>query len=52
LWGLAIVGLIGFAQLSGRIAGIPELGALWPILIITVGILLLFSARNRSAPGT
>jgi hypothetical protein len=52
LWGLAIFGLIGFAQLSGRIAGIPELGALWPILIIAIGILLLFSARNRSAPGS
>ena len=52
LWGVAIFGLIGFAQLSGRLAGIPELGALWPILIIAVGVLLLFSARNRSAPGS
>lgn len=48
LWGVAIFGLIGFVQLSGRIAGIPELGALWPLIIIAIGVLLLFSARRRS----
>jgi len=47
LWGLAIFGLIGVVQASGRIAGIPELGALWPIVIIALGVLLLLSARRR-----
>lgn len=48
LWGAAIFGLIGFVQLSGRLVGIPELGALWPVLIIVVGIALLLGGR-RSA---
>jgi hypothetical protein len=47
LWGLAIFGLIGIVQVSGRIVAIPELGALWPVLIIIVGGLLLLSARRR-----
>jgi hypothetical protein len=47
LWGLAIFGLIGAVQVSGRIAGIPELGALWPIVIIVLGVLLLLSSRRR-----
>jgi hypothetical protein len=49
LWGVAIFGLIGFVQVSGRIAGIPELGALWPVLIIVIGVLLLLSARRRTS---
>jgi hypothetical protein len=49
LWGLAIFGLIGLVQLSGRIAGIPELGALWPVLIIVIGVLLLLSSRRGAA---
>ncbi len=48
LWGAAIFGLIGFVQLSGRLAGIPELGALWPVLIIVVGIALLLGARRNA----
>jgi hypothetical protein len=48
LWGAAIFGLIGFVQLSGRLVGIPELGALWPVLIIVVGIALLLGARRRT----
>lgn len=47
LWGLAIFGLIGIVQVSGRIVAIPELGALWPVLIIILGGLLLLSARRR-----
>jgi hypothetical protein len=46
LWGLAIFGLIALVQASGRISGIPELGALWPVLIIVIGVLLLMSARR------
>lgn len=48
LWGLAIFGLIAFVQISGRISGIPELGALWPVLVIVFGVLLLVSARRRA----
>lgn len=48
LWGLAIFGLIAIVQISGRIVDIPELGALWPVLIIVIGVLLLFSARQRT----
>lgn len=48
LWGAAIFGLIGVAQLSGRLVNIPALGALWPVLIIVAGIVLLLAARNRS----
>lgn len=47
LWGLAIFGLIGLVQVSGRIVGMPELGALWPILIIAFGVLLLVSSRRH-----
>jgi hypothetical protein len=47
LWAVAIFGLIAIVQVSGRISGIPELGALWPVLIIVIGVLLLFSARQR-----
>jgi hypothetical protein len=47
LWGIAIFGLIGAVQLSGRITAIPELGALWPVVIIILGVLLLVSARRR-----
>ncbi|HWH36508.1 MAG TPA: hypothetical protein VNT28_01850 [Candidatus Limnocylindrales bacterium] len=47
LWGAAIFGLIGFAQLSGRILDLPVLGALWPLLIIGLGVIVLLSARRR-----
>jgi hypothetical protein len=47
VWGLAIFGLIGLVQVSGRIVGIPELGVLWPVVIILLGALLLLSARRR-----
>jgi hypothetical protein len=46
LWGAAIFGLIGIAQLSGRLVGLPALGALWPIVIIVIGVLVLLNARR------
>ncbi|HYI23647.1 MAG TPA: hypothetical protein VEX62_13540 [Candidatus Limnocylindrales bacterium] len=48
LWGAAIFGLIGFVQLSSRVINMPELGALWPLLIIVVGVVLLLGARSRA----
>lgn len=47
LWGAGIFGLIGIAQLSGRLINFPELSAIWPVLIIVVGVLLLLNARRR-----
>lgn len=47
LWGAAIFGVIGFAQLSGRIVGLPELGVLWPLLIIAIGLLMMVGARRN-----
>lgn len=46
LWGAGLFGLIAVAQLSGRLIGIQELGFLWPVLIIVVGVLLLMNARR------
>jgi hypothetical protein len=47
LWGAAIFALIGAVQVSGRLSGIPELGAFWPVVIIVIGLLLVLSARRR-----
>jgi len=50
LWGVAIFGLIGVVQVAGRVGTIPELGALWPAVIIVVGLFFLLNARRRSEP--
>jgi hypothetical protein len=47
LWGAGIFGLIAVAQLSGRFVNAPILGALWPILIIVAGVVVLLVARRR-----
>ena len=47
LWGAAIFGLIGLAQLSGRLINLPILGFVWPILIIIVGIVVIAATRRR-----
>jgi hypothetical protein len=47
LWAAALFGLIGFIQVSGRLVGIPELGAFWPVVIIIIGLILLYNARRR-----
>jgi hypothetical protein len=46
LWGVAIFGLIGLAQVSGDLANVPQLGVIAPLVIILLGVLLLFSARR------
>jgi hypothetical protein len=50
LWGVAIFGLIGVAQLSGRLVGMPSLSVLWPVLIIIVGVVVLLNARRGRQP--
>jgi hypothetical protein len=47
LWAAGIFGLIGIAQLSGRLINMPSLNFLWPVVIIAVGVLLLMNARRR-----
>ncbi|HUG49052.1 MAG TPA: hypothetical protein VMP67_11650 [Candidatus Limnocylindria bacterium] len=47
LWAAGLFGLIGVVQASGWIAGIPELGVVWPIFIIAAGVVLLLLARRR-----
>ncbi len=49
LWGAAIFGLIGFIEISGSIGNVPDLGALWPLAIIVVGLVLVFGGSRRSA---
>lgn len=46
LWGAAIFGLIGGVQVAARLTPVPDLGAIWPALIIALGILLLLNARR------
>ena len=47
LWGAALFGLLAAVQLSGRIIGLPQLEALWPVVIIIIGVVLLMNARRR-----
>ncbi|CAN5199172.1 hypothetical protein BH24CHL7_BH24CHL7_03870 [soil metagenome] len=47
LWAAGLFGLIAVVQLSGRLVGIPELGALWPVAIIAIGVIILLNARRR-----
>ena len=45
----AVLGVIGAVQVSGQLANLPELSAVWPVVIIVVGVLLLVSARRSPA---
>lgn len=42
-----VLALIGFVQVFGKLSNIPELGVVWPVVIIVVGVLFLISARRR-----
>jgi hypothetical protein len=49
LWAAAVFGLIGVAQLSALVA-LPQYGgALVPVLIIVLGLVLLFNWQRRAA---
>jgi hypothetical protein len=47
LWAAGIFGLIGAVQASWQMTGLADFGALWPIVIIAVGLFLLYGARRR-----
>jgi hypothetical protein len=42
-----ILGLVGAVQIVGRLSAVPELGFVWPIVIVAVGVLLLINARRN-----
>jgi hypothetical protein len=46
---LALVfGLIGVTQLSDQIPWLPDLDVFWPLVFITVGLVIVLDARSRS----
>ncbi|MEO7117842.1 MAG: hypothetical protein ABIZ34_02595, partial [Candidatus Limnocylindrales bacterium] len=51
LWIGAIMTVIGAAQVSDRIPGLPDLGWLWPAAIVVLGVALLIRARLAEGPG-
>jgi hypothetical protein len=48
LWGAAIFGVLGVIELSGRLSGLPIMGALWALIIIAVGVFLVWRARSAT----
>jgi hypothetical protein len=48
LWGVAIFGLIGIAQISGRVLSIFDLGPFWPLVIIVLGVILVLTTRRNA----
>jgi hypothetical protein len=48
LWAAAIFGIIGIAQLSTYVT-LPEFGAVVPVLIIGLGVIVLFNWRRERA---
>jgi hypothetical protein len=49
LWAAGIFGLIGLVEVAGQLGSIPSLGALWPLAIIIVGLIVVLSGRRGSA---
>jgi len=48
LWLAGIFGLIGAVDIAGQLGRAPELGALWPLIIIGIGAILVFGGRRGS----
>lgn len=46
IWAAAVFGLIGIAQLSAFVV-LPQFGALVPVLIIVLGLIVLFNWQRR-----
>jgi hypothetical protein len=47
LWLGGILLLVGAAQSSGRVPGLPDVSGLWPLLVVGVGILLIVASTRR-----
>lgn len=45
LWLGGLLTIVGLAQVSYRLAGLPAIGALWPVIIIVAGLLIIFRDR-------
>ena len=51
LWIGGILLLIGLAQVSYQIEGLPPIGSLWPIVLIVIGLAVIFGGRfGRGRP--
>jgi hypothetical protein len=44
----AVFGIIGVTQLSDQIPWLPDLDVFWPLVFITVGLVIVLDARTRS----
>ena len=54
LWLGAILALIGFVQLTDTLPGLPDIGGLWPLVVVGVGIALIAGStmgRDRLGRG-
>lgn len=47
LWLGGILLLVGAAQTSGRVPGLPDVSGLWPLVVVGVGILLIVTSSRR-----
>lgn len=49
LWAAAIFGLIGLVEVGGQLGSIPSLGAVWPLVLIVIGLIVVLGGRRGSA---
>ena len=47
LWGGALLALVGLTQLSDQLPGLPDLGAVWPLVLVAAGIAVVALAWVR-----
>ena len=47
LWGGALLALVGVTQVSDQLPGVPDLSAVWPLVLVAAGIALLTLASFR-----
>jgi hypothetical protein len=49
LWAAGIFGLIGLVEVGGQLGSIPTLGAVWPLALIVLGLIVVLGGRRGSA---
>lgn len=49
LWAAGIFGLIGFVEVGGQLASIGLFGAVWPLAIIILGLIVVLNGRRGAA---